>query len=140
MRKIKKNIKRNNKKNSTARIKRRARKKLYIVNNDYDLCEYMMEQGYIVSPVASIDDVPLGAKYTYGSSIFIKTTKCVSDTFKPKRKKAKKIETIYVTSNVDTESRALYEAQGYFVEEIDLAFETMPRGAVCDWGYGLTTN
>ena len=138
MRKIKKNIKRNNKKNSTARIKRRARKKLYLVNKDYELGEYMMEKGYIVNHVDSIDDVPSGAKYISGySRILTKSTKSVSDNFKPKRHK---IETIYVTSNVDAESRALYEAQGYFVEEFDIAFETMPRGAVYDFGYGLMIN
>lgn len=134
MRRMKKNIKR--RKNSNTRNKRRERKKLYLVNKDYELGEYMMEQKYIVNYVNSIDDVPPGAKYTYGSSI---CTKCISDTSKPKCKKAKKIDTIYVTSNVDLESRALYQAQGYFVVDINLSYET-PRGAVCDFGYGLMIN
>lgn len=191
MRKIKKNIKRNNKKNSTARIKRRARKIVYIVEdliNDpdvsFDIEMELNEQGYFTEYVDSLEDVPYGANYTYDSRIIKKDNKVIyivedllsltgTDLFALERelenqgytvefvdfetqvpiganytygsaifqkdKNSINMDVVYVSSNVDPETRALYESGGSFVEEIDPTLEEMPHG-VCDWGYGLTTN
>ena len=190
MKKFKKNIKRKNNKNT--RIKRRAGKIVYIVEDlisdpdvSFDIEMELNEAGYIAKYVDSLEDVPYKANYTYDSRIIKKDDKVIyivedllsltgtnlfvlerelenhgytvefvdfenqvpiganytygSNIFQ-KDKNSINMDVVYVSSNVDPETRALYESGGSFVEEIDPAFETMPRGAVCDWGYGLTTN
>ena len=117
------------------RIVKKDDKVIYIVEdllsltgtNLFVLERELKNQGYSVDFVDFENQVPIGANYTYGTAIFHRDKNSIN------------MGVVYVCNNVDPETRALYESQGSFVEEIDPTLEEMPHG-VCDWGYGLMIN